>query len=727
MKNVIRFSAAAVLVASAGQAMGQATIDGSTAGDPYLAMPIWVQNQPTSFGDAVAGAPCTEDVSDAGNVTTGIEFSIPLATIPGYSAGQSIRIAGFLTSGGHDNISSQVIGGLPTPEGVGEPRSADFSSIAGDQFVTVSHTASGAATIDGALGADDYGMSLFTQTQPTTFGDNDDTSADRANGSEIDGVYAAQDGTNLYILVTGNLNTNFSKLNLFIDSGTASGQNQLSGENPDVDFNGLNRHGEAEVGVSGDGLIFDAGFTSDLFVTFTTGNDPTEVYANFAETLTVATDGSGDFIGGGAGTTISGGAGTLGEGAEIALDNSNIGGVTAVCPPEVGPDFSNGSELNGLWSFYDSDANTICLVFSGNLQTVGNQLNIFFDVEAGEGQNQVFGDGFNLNSDFGSLLRLGDGNVPNDATGVFTNGLTFDAGFDADYWMSVKTFDEFNPQIFINAAPLRTNGFIPNSNFFPLDYGGFSGGTKADAEPIDFDGPRLDDQTGFVLDLFTEFAPRTATTNTFETDPAIPPVAGLIQAALDNSNTGGVTDSDVSDAANVTTGFEICIDLDELGWDGESDLKVTAFISNTDNSFISNQIVGGLPDGEPPMPALVRGIAQIPADQLGEPRGLDLGDIEGDQFVVIPLEIGDTGPTCVPDITTDGANPGDADYLVPDGAVTVSDLSTFVEQWLAANLSVADITTDGANPGDADYLVPDSAVTVSDLSTFVELWLAGCP
>ncbi|MEM1331739.1 MAG: GC-type dockerin domain-anchored protein [Planctomycetota bacterium] len=85
------------------------------------------------------------------------------------------------------------------------------------------------------------------------------------------------------------------------------------------------------------------------------------------------------------------------------------------------------------------------------------------------------------------------------------------------------------------------------------------------------------------------------------------------------------------------------------------------------------------------------------------------------------------GPTCVPDITTDGANPGDAGYLVPDGAVTVSDLSTFVELWLASDTAVADITTDGANPGDASYLVPDGFVTVSDLSTFVELWLAGCP
>ncbi|MEM1329784.1 MAG: GC-type dockerin domain-anchored protein [Planctomycetota bacterium] len=91
------------------------------------------------------------------------------------------------------------------------------------------------------------------------------------------------------------------------------------------------------------------------------------------------------------------------------------------------------------------------------------------------------------------------------------------------------------------------------------------------------------------------------------------------------------------------------------------------------------------------------------------------------------LEITIGANSCIADITTDGANPGDPDYLVPDGAVSVSDLSTFVEQWLAGDLAIADITTDGANPGDPDYLVPDGAVSVSDLSTFVEQWLAGCP
>ncbi|MEM1330060.1 MAG: GC-type dockerin domain-anchored protein [Planctomycetota bacterium] len=93
----------------------------------------------------------------------------------------------------------------------------------------------------------------------------------------------------------------------------------------------------------------------------------------------------------------------------------------------------------------------------------------------------------------------------------------------------------------------------------------------------------------------------------------------------------------------------------------------------------------------------------------------------------IALELTVSSSTCEPDITTDGANPGDPGFLMPDGQVTVADLSTFVEQWLVQNLAVTDITTDGTNPGDPSFLVPDGQVTVADLSAFVELWLAGCP
>ncbi|MEM1330988.1 MAG: GC-type dockerin domain-anchored protein [Planctomycetota bacterium] len=91
------------------------------------------------------------------------------------------------------------------------------------------------------------------------------------------------------------------------------------------------------------------------------------------------------------------------------------------------------------------------------------------------------------------------------------------------------------------------------------------------------------------------------------------------------------------------------------------------------------------------------------------------------------------------DVTTTGAIPGGAGWGVPDGAVDASDLTYMIEQNTIANDTMvipeeraaarleADVTTDGENPGDPAYGFPDGAVTTSDLNTFVEWWLTACP
>jgi len=56
------------------------------------------------------------------------------------------------------------------------------------------------------------------------------------------------------------------------------------------------------------------------------------------------------------------------------------------------------------------------------------------------------------------------------------DGLKFDTGFNADYWMGVKTFSTFDPELTMNCAVLRTNGALLNGNGFPLDYGAYSTG-----------------------------------------------------------------------------------------------------------------------------------------------------------------------------------------------------------------------------------------------------------
>ncbi|MEM1329566.1 MAG: GC-type dockerin domain-anchored protein [Planctomycetota bacterium] len=103
----------------------------------------------------------------------------------------------------------------------------------------------------------------------------------------------------------------------------------------------------------------------------------------------------------------------------------------------------------------------------------------------------------------------------------------------------------------------------------------------------------------------------------------------------------------------------------------------------------------------------------------GEAEAVVLAEIES--FVRGSLAI-----RCAADLTTEGANPGDAAYAVPDGSVTVTDLTYFAERWIMNDQAVADLTTDGTNPGDAGYEEPDGSVTVTELTYFVERWIAGC-
>ena len=139
-------------------------------------------------------------------------------------------------------------------------------------------------------------------------------------------------------------------------------------------------------------------------------------------------------------------------------------------------------------------------------------------------------------------------------------------------------------------------------------------------------------------------------------------------------------------------------------------------------AYLSDFGAQGRPDGIPD--DCQKGLPDCDEDGVTDGCELAAGTQVDMNFDGIP---DDCAGCSVADVTTDNANPGDANFGVPDGLITASDLTFFVEQWIAGNVMVADVTTDNANPGDANFGVPDGAVTASDLTFFVEAWIAGCP
>lgn len=201
-------------------------------------------------------------------------------------------------------------------------------------FACVSAIACAAPIMDGTADAV-YGTPLFVQDTQTGFGDSNLGVTNYANGSEIDAIYTYVEGGVLYLLIAGNLESNFNKLELFFDT-KSGGQQILLNTNPDVDFNGLNRMA---------GLIFDNGFEPDYWVGITGGGDPYTMYSNYAELLT---DGGGQGYYMGYSSAVS--DGTL-QGANnpygyrVTIDNSNIGGVDGGNGPASGAGVTTGVEI----------------------------------------------------------------------------------------------------------------------------------------------------------------------------------------------------------------------------------------------------------------------------------------------------------------------------------------------------------------------------------------------
>ncbi|MCC6493448.1 MAG: PEP-CTERM sorting domain-containing protein [Pirellulales bacterium] len=182
-------------------------------------------------------------------------------------------------------------------------------------------------TVDGTKdGA--YGGPLAVQTVETQFGDN---------FSELDAGYGRIDGGRLYLMLAGNIEANFNKLEIFIDS-KAGGQSVF-------DSSGNDNAGNM------DGLMFDVGFTADYHVIARRGDAGGPRFdLDFANLGAQSASSHLDFlVGGGDAGAGSTGTGVNASPIEVGYDGSNTAGVlggTAAADQTAAAAVTTGLELS---------------------------------------------------------------------------------------------------------------------------------------------------------------------------------------------------------------------------------------------------------------------------------------------------------------------------------------------------------------------------------------------
>ncbi|MEZ6016552.1 MAG: hypothetical protein R3F49_15655 [Planctomycetota bacterium] len=245
----------------------------------------------------------------------------------------------------------------------------------------------GQVSVNGTIAGDNYCASSI-QTVETQFGDN---------ASEINGAYGALINGRLYLAFTGNLESNFNKLEIFIDS-VPGGENILSG-----------LPGNDGAGVMA-GLRFDPGFEADYHIIVRRGDSGggPRLDVDLAQLGTANYSSYGDIFAGsdfGLGDT---GTGLNTSPIRVAYNGSNAAGVLGGCNPAVANDAAavmTGLELSVALSDvgFPSGPVKVCAFINGSGHNYAS--------------NQFVG-GFT-----GPQCNLGG-----DGAGNFTGALNFDLG-----------------------------------------------------------------------------------------------------------------------------------------------------------------------------------------------------------------------------------------------------------------------------------------------------------
>ena len=260
-----------------------------------------------------------------------------------------------------------------------------------------------------------------------------------------------------------------------------------------------------------------------------------------------------------------------------------------------------GSELDAAYACVSDGY--LFLFIAGNVETAGqgifwpsgnmNKLDIFVDcIPGGQGGSGGGLRGDNVDVDGGALSNMGHLDDAND-------GLKFDSGFDADFYLTfcnstlvVPYYDP--PQIEV------WRGF--------LYYATLPTGGSGTAQTL---GIAQDPTHQSFTTCFT--------------------FTNGVKLGFNNSNTGGVwgvgdaNESDTSLATNVTTGLELAIPIQFFAATNDainSNIRILAFINDSTHRYMSNQVLG-------PMGQTSGGYGN-----LGDPRLFNFSETysPGDQF-----------------------------------------------------------------------------------------------
>jgi len=282
--------------------------------------------------------------------------------------------------------------------------------------------------VDGSVAGDEafYGAARSVQNTNSQFGDATNGDLRYANGgSEIDQVFAAIVGQRLFVLVAGNLETNFNKLEIFIDS-EPGGMNQLDGSNLPAQVDPFCCPGASPT--TGalqqmSGLRFDPGFDADHYFTFSNGNhtfgnpgNPTTTYtlSAFYADLT---------------------SGSAGQKSELGFQYNALGIEPGLAPGEPIDQFNNGCSGPG-----DTSCNPLEHEFAEPVDTVGDPTNT---------RNHR-----DLANDIGFRMAVNNSN---------TQGVVFGTGLTGGNPQNVLTGIEFSiplSELGNSEGPIKITAFI---------------------------------------------------------------------------------------------------------------------------------------------------------------------------------------------------------------------------------------------------------------------------